>query len=244
VQESITALGLNYRLMTQFTSFVAVEEMTITDGGQPRRVDVPVEMPEGVSHKGVFGEDDKAERKVAEYGRNYASPSMSVNQPAPSAPKVAYDSLGGGGGGSNNRSSGSATKVRRAEAPKPTEVPKDKNPGKVDEDGRSMRLSAQEQKEQQMRAKLHPSLAALVERLKQKNSTPTADEAKFVRNGKAEIQIWLTDKSEQTLAQLKRLGFEVVLDPKTAKMVIGRLAVEKLAMLAELSVVRYIAPTN
>ncbi len=34
--------------MTQFTSFVAVEEMIVTDGGQPRRIDVPVEMPEGV----------------------------------------------------------------------------------------------------------------------------------------------------------------------------------------------------
>src|SRR5262249_9746953 len=55
VQEAITQLGLEYRLMTQFTSFVAVEEMTVTDGGQPRRIDVPVEMPEGVSREGVFG---------------------------------------------------------------------------------------------------------------------------------------------------------------------------------------------
>src|SRR5215831_1576302 len=57
VREAITQLGLEYRLMTQFTSFVAVEEMTVTDGGQPRRIDVPVEMPEGVSHEGVFGYD-------------------------------------------------------------------------------------------------------------------------------------------------------------------------------------------
>jgi hypothetical protein len=27
----------------------------VTDGGKPRRVDVPVEMPEGVSYEGVFG---------------------------------------------------------------------------------------------------------------------------------------------------------------------------------------------
>src|SRR5262245_25285373 len=57
VQEAITQLGLEYRLMTQFTSFVAVEEMTVTEGGQPRRIDVPVEMPEGVSREGVFGAD-------------------------------------------------------------------------------------------------------------------------------------------------------------------------------------------
>src|SRR6266508_640740 len=58
VREAIIQLGLEYRLMTQFTSFVAVEEMTVTDGGQPRRIDVPVEMPEGVSRAGVFGDEN------------------------------------------------------------------------------------------------------------------------------------------------------------------------------------------
>src|SRR6476660_9347108 len=49
LQQTITQVGLEYRLMTQFTSFVAVEEMVVTDGGQPRRIDVPVEVPEGVN---------------------------------------------------------------------------------------------------------------------------------------------------------------------------------------------------
>ena len=49
LKETITQLGLEYRLMTQFTSFVAVEEMVVTDHGQPRRIDVPVEVPEGVN---------------------------------------------------------------------------------------------------------------------------------------------------------------------------------------------------
>jgi hypothetical protein len=78
--------------------------------------------------------------------------------------------------------------------------------------------------------------------LKNRNPQPSADEARFVRNGKAEIQVWLADKSTETLAQLKELGFEVVLDPKTAKMIIGRVPIEKLAALAELMAVRYIAP--
>jgi Uncharacterized protein containing a von Willebrand factor type A (vWA) domain len=55
-REEITRLGLDYHLMTPFTSFVAVEEVTITQGGQPRRVDVPLEMPAGVSYEGVYGE--------------------------------------------------------------------------------------------------------------------------------------------------------------------------------------------
>ncbi|HLM00982.1 MAG TPA: VIT domain-containing protein, partial [Pyrinomonadaceae bacterium] len=57
IRDAITNLGLEYRLMTQFTSFVAVEERIVTDGGQPRRIEVPVEMPEGVSREGVFGSD-------------------------------------------------------------------------------------------------------------------------------------------------------------------------------------------
>ena len=42
-RDQITQLGLEFRLMTQFTSFVAVEETPTTDTSLPRRVDVPVE---------------------------------------------------------------------------------------------------------------------------------------------------------------------------------------------------------
>lgn len=74
IREQITGLGLEYRLMTQFTSFVAVEERIVTDGGQPRRIEVPVEMPEGVSREGVFGVMDGQQL------RNLSSFSVS-NQP-------------------------------------------------------------------------------------------------------------------------------------------------------------------
>src|SRR5437867_1787378 len=57
VKQAIINLGLDYRLMTQFTSFVAVEEMIVTDGGKPRRIDVPVEVPEGVNRDAIFGND-------------------------------------------------------------------------------------------------------------------------------------------------------------------------------------------
>jgi len=59
LQETITQLGLNYRLMTRFTSFVAVEEMIVTDGGIPRRIDVPIEIPEGVSREGILARKRK-----------------------------------------------------------------------------------------------------------------------------------------------------------------------------------------
>src|SRR5262249_8987920 len=59
VKQAIIQLGLDYRLMTQFTSFVAVEEMIVTDGGQPRRIDVPVEVPEGVNRATAYGDEER-----------------------------------------------------------------------------------------------------------------------------------------------------------------------------------------
>ncbi len=53
--EEVTRIGLEFRLMTAYTSFVAVEEKVVTEGGQPKTVQVPVPMPEHVSYEGVFG---------------------------------------------------------------------------------------------------------------------------------------------------------------------------------------------
>lgn len=53
-KDEITKLGLDFRLMTQYTSFVAVEEKIVNEGGKTKRIEVPVEMPEGVSHDGIF----------------------------------------------------------------------------------------------------------------------------------------------------------------------------------------------
>ncbi len=102
--------------------------------------------------------------------------------------------------------------------------------------------SPEELRHEQLRTKTHPSILEVIERLKKKDTNPSAEEARFIRNGKAELQIWLTDKSDEALAKLKELGFEVVLDPKTSKLVIGRLPIEKLEALADLKFVRYVAP--
>ena len=83
----------------------------------------------------------------------------------------------------------------------------------------------------------------MVKRLKNK-SQPAADEGKFVKNDKAELQVYLTNTSADTLAQLKRLGFEVITEAKGAKVVVGRISIEKLDELAKLSVVVYIAPLS
>jgi Ca-activated chloride channel family protein len=45
LREAITQLGLDYRLMTQFTSFVAVEENAVARGGEPSRAEGQAETP-------------------------------------------------------------------------------------------------------------------------------------------------------------------------------------------------------
>ena len=90
--------------------------------------------------------------------------------------------------------------------------------------------------------KLHRSLLAVVQKLQKKEKLSSADEGGFIRDGKAEVQVWLTEKSNEALTQLKELGFEVVLDAKSSKVIIGRLPVEKLEALAKFKFVKYIAP--
>ena len=85
-------------------------------------------------------------------------------------------------------------------------------------------------------------MLAVVERLRKKEAHTSADEAGFIRDGKAEAQVWLTEKSEANLAKLKELGFELIVDVKNPRLIIGRLSIEKLEALAELTFVSYISP--
>ena len=61
VVEEITQVALTYRLMSQYTSFVAVDESEVQLVSQqakpPRRVLVPVPLPAGVEFDGIFGRD-------------------------------------------------------------------------------------------------------------------------------------------------------------------------------------------
>ncbi|MCI0661088.1 MAG: hypothetical protein L0220_08440, partial [Acidobacteria bacterium] len=222
--ETITQLGLEYRLMTQFTSFVAVEEMTVTDGGEPRRIDVPVEMPEGVSYEGVFGnKDEKRSRDVSQYRSISPTARMKPKSPVSgpgSAGGVGRGQGGGVGPGRGGNAGGGDMAIGG---------------------GRALEPEAAKKLQQQL-SKLHPSIIAVIDRLKNNRSQAIPGEAKFVRDGKAEIEVWLTNKSPEIISQLKQLGFEVILDPQSSKLIIGRLPVEKLEALAELAIVKYVAP--
>ena len=62
VVEEITQIALEHRLMSQFTSFVAVDETDVKSEETvkpPRRISVPVPLPLGVDYHGIFGPDQE-----------------------------------------------------------------------------------------------------------------------------------------------------------------------------------------
>lgn len=230
LKDTITQLGIEYRLMTQFTSFVAVEERIVTDGGQPRRIDVPVEVPEGVNRETAYPE---------------MRPSGTLQSPTTGSFSAMVSSgvLGGSGSGD-----GDAKTVRRRVSnvrPMPTPVPPARRGsvlGTLNVDAPPPPPGGPIQLPDDVRQKVHPAVFAVVERLRKKEALTAADEGGFIRNGKAEVQVWLSEKSVAALAKLKELGFEVVLDDKKSKLIIGRVSIDKLETLAKLEFVNFVSP--
>jgi Ca-activated chloride channel family protein len=87
IVDEITQLALRYKLMSQYTSFVAVSEEIRNVDGKLETVQVPIPMPEGVSYEGVFGEE--CESNVG-YGGALKAPSSAMH-------------LNGGSGGKRTR---------------------------------------------------------------------------------------------------------------------------------------------
>ena len=58
VEAEVTTLALGYRLMSPFTSFVAVDDSRVVGpGGKPETIRQPLPIPEGTSFGGVFGKE-------------------------------------------------------------------------------------------------------------------------------------------------------------------------------------------
>jgi len=78
IQQQITQLGLDFHLMTQFPSFVAVEERVITTDGRPRTVQPPVEMPEGASYESAHSAGSTLNPSPSKQVRHFAGHGSSV----------------------------------------------------------------------------------------------------------------------------------------------------------------------
>ena len=94
----IIGLSLKYNLLTQFTSFVAVEEKVRTVGGKPRKVEVPVELAEG-----TFGNKESNLKQVY---KQWIKKDVAYLMSTPLL-KSSSNSSGGGSGIGNGRGQGS-----------------------------------------------------------------------------------------------------------------------------------------
>ena len=209
---AITQLGLEFSLVTQFTSFVAVEEKVITEGGRPKTIEVPVEMTDGVSYEGVFGKGEAAQFGTAKAGR-MAVPMMqrtplAVEESAPvDRARTTFDRTGEP---SSPPSASHSTVV----------------PVWRDEDKETLE-------------KLDPALRGLAAKVV--NGSYTEGPVK-VRNGWVRVFIHLADLSENTLKAVKAAGAKVTGEARSGKMVIAEVKVEDLQRLAKLDAVKKITP--
>ena len=218
LRKEITTLGIEFRLLTQFTSFVAVEEMTVTVGGEPQTIAVPVEIPEGVSYEGVFGET--AARQVARLGMALSSSPAAPPMPAPSArrfsPSEFFKSFRPGVGATAQPSPPmeELREMASRSGPMPT-----------------------------ARDALAESLRDLAEKVAKEGKEGNLTVGKLrVIDYKVDVMIQLRDTSAKTLEELKKLGFMRTGESKTVRLLIGTIDVRQLEALAKLEAVLRITP--
>ena len=118
IQEQITSLGIEFRLLTQFTSFVAVEEKIVNQNGQPTRVEVPVERPDGMvnTSDASLGNNfnNSQNTNLPVNGRKFADlASLSASTTADEKPRKnkSKTSTGDGSGSGNGNGSFSSLRV-------------------------------------------------------------------------------------------------------------------------------------
>lgn len=227
IKEQIVNTALEYRLMSQWTSFVAVEPRVINVGGQQKRIDVPVEMPEGVAYDGIFGAKD--ENATFFEKRSLGRPSLGLQlrgasgfggmaagaPPAPiarakSAPMglpslnatlTESDSLAAQDNGTRDIADGSAAGRKRLDALKPADRQK------------------------------------LLREVKLDKSLRGKTGAERVT-----VQIWLNALPKNGLARLKAAGLTVDATLTPNKLLLGTVRADKMDALLALDFVRRIEP--
>lgn len=221
IEKQVTQLGLDYRLMTQYTSFVAVEERVVTKDGKPVRIEVPVEMPEGVRYEGIFGDPYRLSAvPMSALAFSSAQKSMIATSSVSSTLAMPQGVVG--------RRSVTAGGVRAKQALPPAPA----KPGLADKpDAEEATLSPERAR---LESKLDPTVLAAFDCWQKSPSACTT-----VHNGKIELQIMLADDSVKVLDAIKALGFDI----RTTKpnVLTGLLPIENLEALAHMNEVRFVS---
>ncbi len=249
IEDRIVKLALDYNLMTQYTSFVAVERMTVTSGGHATTVAVPVEMPEGVSYEGVYGDSDGSAKLglqagfggySAGRGVHYYAATPSAAAGAPLARRQVAEAAA--------PPAGASLRVP-AEPSSGVAPPKDASLMVLDSaadgkesagttfdaetvNGDALSLSATALVKQ----RLDKTLRDLVEKYKKQGesgsySIPGKLE---VKDSKVQVMVWLKSAGKEKVAQIEKLGFSDHAWALQDRVLIGWVPIDKLEELAKL----------
>jgi Ca-activated chloride channel family protein len=264
IKDEIVATALEHHIMTQYTSFVAVEEKYVTNGGKPTLQVVPVEMPDGVSREGVFGKSmsqmPAAPMTARRAGAGGARFSYPPNQ-------TAFLKLRGSGSGSSassdaaymsgpsvtsvrgSLSQSNSGETRKLQIVQDQEVYKSSNiaANRVAIEKKTDDLKAKPEmkiEEFAPSAKLDPRLLGIQEALKKNNGHITG---LTIKDGKVFVKVTVSSESKAILALLKKAGLENVSSfnaQGTKFTVTGMIAFDKLSGLTRLSEVIFITPMH
>jgi len=243
IKQAIIDLGLEFRLVTQYTSFVAVEEMTVTEGDTTRTIAVPVEMPDGVSYEGVFGTGLKRAMSVRGRPAMAMGRGMGMGMAVPAAPA----------GPRGGRAPAASLAPRERPVGEPVdsatslEAIKARPDSRVRLDDKWVQvkdMTPAQKRRYILQQKLAKELQGLAERVAKEGTDGNLKlEGVEVKDGVVELRIWLTDDSAESIGKLKALGVKVIVQAKAVKMLVGKLPVTKLEEVALLECVRYIEPS-
>jgi Ca-activated chloride channel family protein len=219
---AITNLGLQFGLMTQFTSFVAVEDRVVNQGGHQTTVQVPIEMADGVSYEGIFGDVDSdfavgaippppapphpVTQSVAPLGRLSKQSARRTNAPLVEAESIVLDA--------------------------PREMAEDAAPADELKEKRELDDAL-------ANGKLDPALKGLAAKVK--NGRYTSGDVK-VTGGVIEIFVYIDGMTEKQLESLRAMGGKTLNIARSSGMVHLRIGVENLEALATLEFVTKITP--
>lgn len=220
IKDDIVNVALQYNLMTQYTSFVAVEKMVVTQGGKSVTVAVPVEMPEGAPTDGLAMAGDAL---VLAQPVTLGTTSLSYYRNAAPAPPAltpaAPTSLGRHL--STASSAGYGAVAKGGVAGKPTRGVTTNSSSKSA--GRLSNMAVEEKLADwscidgaqvvRPKPKLDASLTAMLENYKARKTGPKSPKkytvpAKIVVQGnRVQVMVWLNPGGKDKLAQLTKLGF-------------------------------------
>jgi Ca-activated chloride channel family protein len=249
IKDEIVDTALQHHLMTQYTSFVAVEEKTGTKNGQPIKIVVPVEVPDGVSRQMAYGEPPSPPMAGASAGGgNFLARSKTAYAASPrpqSVPAAPYPVSSAAPMQSSGSANGALSESDRAVSVDDLKAAisgkKSESSNHLAEKPKALRsskndkLSAENLPRDEESKNPAAVLSAVLDRLALGTATAQDLAGLELKNGEVTVKLKLS--SNEDLKVLKTAGFSLLRRDKDGRL-IGRIAIKKLRNLAAISFVQ------